>query len=88
MAGKFYKILESEPRYLSSAANQEIPTLGKMLVTIYTQLSHEALEARMRLWKLTPKFHLFQHLCQHQIAMWGATHGCIGHILTRTSKKL
>jgi hypothetical protein len=65
---RFYEIIDSEGRYLSVEAKLEIAEVGRLLLTIYTQLSEEAVAAMRRAWKETPKFHLFQHLCEVQCA--------------------
>ena len=38
---------------------------------MYAQLSTEARNARTKLWKFSPKHHLFQHLCEWQSSECG-----------------
>ena len=67
----FYDILSKHGRYFPSEVQTEIAHLARTLLKLYTQLAEEALIARQRLWKLTPKFHLFLHLCETQCQTWG-----------------
>ena len=64
----FYQLLEREPRHLSAASLSELRSLCRALVTSYAALHRTTPEGR---WKMTPKIHLFQHLCEHQAAFWG-----------------
>lgn len=65
---RFYTILESEGRWLSEAAKGEVEPMGKLLFNIYRNLSAEALRdpTKPRAWKMTQKFHLWEHLCSKQ----------------------
>jgi hypothetical protein len=45
---------------------QEIAKIGALFVASYGHLSHEALVAGVRAWKMVPKFHTFVHLCERQ----------------------
>ena len=64
----FYNLLEREPRNLSASSLSDLRTFGRRLVTSYAALHKTTPEGR---WKMTPKIHLFQHLCDHQAAFWG-----------------
>ena len=61
---KFYNIIESESQFLSPAAKSELPNIGMQLVGIYSDLATLAKQQGVRMWKLQPKLHLFQHLCE------------------------
>ena len=63
---RFYIILEKEGRYLSEAAKRELPELAVTFMRAYEKLSLEALRDNVRAWKLLPKFHMFQHICEKQ----------------------
>ena len=65
---RFYTILESEGRWLSEAAKAEVEPMGRLLFNIYRNLSAEALRdpTKPRAWKMTQKFHLWEHLCSKQ----------------------
>jgi hypothetical protein len=68
---RFYAILENEGRYVSDAAKIELPKLAQTLIQLYHLLSKEALGMRLRRWKMPQKFHMFQHLCEIQIVLFG-----------------
>ena len=53
---------------LSGEAIVEIRGLGKQLVILYNALSTEAATAQHKIWKFSPKFHLWLHLCERQAA--------------------
>ena len=59
-------ILEAEPRFLSAAAQQQLVRLSRAFMAAWTKLSAEALSQGQRAWKMTPKFHLMQHIMEHQ----------------------
>ena len=63
---QFYTLLNSESQFLSPAAKDELPTLGQQLVGLYVSLATSAKERGLKLWKLQPKLHLFQHVCEWQ----------------------
>eukprot|EP00959_Pyramimonas_sp_CCMP1952_P373835 7829102-Pyramimonas_sp.AAC.1 len=63
---RYYTIIAEEPRFMSQAAQREISLLCNQLLNIYKCLSREALDDSRRGWKLSPKFHLFQHSCETQ----------------------
>ena len=65
----FYDTCDAEGRYLSAAAKAKIAPMGRRFVGIYGNLSNEALNSEERGWKLVPKFHMFEQICQHQ-ATW------------------
>ena len=59
-------IFSSEPFFLSAAAKAELTELSHVFLNMYGRLSAEALINRNRAWKMTAKFHLVQHICEHQ----------------------
>ena len=61
---RFYIILETEGRFFSQKTKSELSKLGVSLFTVYKRLSEEALRAEKRAWKMTPKFHVFLHICE------------------------
>ena len=73
---RFYTILDTESQFLSPAAKIELPKLGQQLVGIYTALATDAKERGLKLWKLQPKLHLFQHLCEWQSISSGNPRYC------------
>ena len=72
---EFYDILESESQFLSDAARGRMPLLGEQLMMMYAQLAtmaHDDYERLgHRLWKTSPKMHLFLHLCIWQSLLYG-----------------
>ena len=68
---RFYEILDESDRYLSDDQKRELYGLGGNFVDIYMKFSKEAVDKNLRRWKAAQKFHLFQHLCEHQIPMFG-----------------
>lgn len=71
MMVRFYELLESEPMFLSAAAKEEIALLGSRFCDLYSHLAGESFDAGMRMWKGSPKLHLFQHLCEWQAPEYG-----------------
>ena len=48
-----------------------LPRLADQLSKLYARLSDLAFSKSLRLWKLSPKLHLFLHLCGEQVVEWG-----------------
>jgi len=71
MLVRFYNILDSQSQFLDPAAKAEIPTLGQKFAEVYTRLSKQALIDGLRLWKMHPKLHLWEHLTEHQAIQFG-----------------
>ena len=63
---RFYVILNHEGQFLSDHAKVELPRLGLRLCVLFSQLASEAAMSRQKLWKTSPKLHLFQHVCEWQ----------------------
>ena len=63
---RFYGILEEGAQFLIDEQQKELATLSRFLLGSYFALSAEALRNGLRMWKVTPKFHAFQHLCEVQ----------------------
>ena len=68
---EFYQILNDEPMYLGATAKARLPVLGQQLAVIYSKLAETSANARLRMWKMSPKLHLFVHLCEWQAMEWG-----------------
>ena len=89
MPRQFYALIEMEGMCLSDAAKIDIPRLGRDLCVLYSQLSAEAFAAGVRAWKLSPKHHHFQHLCEWQAVEYGnprfywvyADEDLVGHMI-------
>jgi hypothetical protein len=63
---RFYDILSEGDRFLSNAQKDELSRLGALFLTLYGDLSKEAVTNGVRAWKLTPKFHAMIHICEQQ----------------------
>ena len=48
-----------------------MPKLGQRLGYLYQQLSARAFGLGLKLWKMSPKLHLFMHLTEIQCVMYG-----------------
>lgn len=66
MLVRFYELVDGEGMFLSEAAKAEIPDLGKHFGVLYSHLATEAAVNGVRFWKMSPKLHLFIHLCEWQ----------------------
>jgi hypothetical protein len=71
MMQRFYDILDAESQFLSDGAKIELPILSRTLCGLYAKLSIEAFAAGVRMWKMNPKLHLFQHLCEYMVLFQG-----------------
>ena len=63
---RFYEILYQEGQFLSAAAAEELPGVGRRICLLYSMLAAEAAERGAKLWKTSPKLHLFQHVAEWQ----------------------
>ena len=68
---RYYDLLDEEGRYLSTSAKRECSKMATIFMAVYTKLAREAVDLRIRMWKLTPKFHLWVHLLEIQIQTIG-----------------
>jgi hypothetical protein len=70
---RFYDILSSQSQFLSDAIKNDLPVLGQKLAVLYSMLAQEAFSRRppAKLWKESPKLHLWEHLTQHCAPVWG-----------------
>ena len=71
MLVRFYTIVHSDGMFMQPEHKEELPGLGRRLMQIYGQLSAEALSAGRKLYKISPKHHLFVHLCEWQAVEMG-----------------
>ena len=61
-----YTIMKEQPRFLSRSAKAELRGLSVAFMDVYSQLAEAAVAAKVRMWKMSPKFHIMQHICEHQ----------------------
>ena len=73
---RFYHLIDDESMFLSAAARVELPRLGQRLAELYSKLSTLHFGLHNRLWKMTPKLHLWEHLCAHQVLVFGNPRCC------------
>jgi hypothetical protein len=66
---RFYDILADEGMFFSGDVRQEVSELRTQLCRLYAALSNESVAAKRKAWKMTPKFHLFAHLCEVQAGL-------------------
>jgi hypothetical protein len=68
---RFYTIISAQSQFLSEATKRELPVLSQKLAEYYSQLAASRFSDENRLWKVQPKLHLFEHLCQFTAIMYG-----------------
>lgn len=86
---RFYEIMSESTMFLGPAACDEISRVGQDVCRLYSALSREALNGDLKGWKMTPKFHLFMHLCCTQARLKGnpkyyttyADEDMVGHMM-------
>ena len=52
---------------MSAVTVARMPEVSRGIIRLYAQLSHEAIVQRVKMWKMSPKHHIFTHLCEWQI---------------------
>lgn len=62
-------MLMTTSRFLSDQEMEHKRVIGMVFLKTYVKLAGEALEARQRLWKIRPKFHILTHmvLCERKL---------------------
>ena len=60
----FYDLIHDQGRFFTDDAIADAQRTCYDFMGAYGCLASEALEQRRRGWKMTPKFHLFMHVCQ------------------------
>ena len=86
---RFYQILDSESMFLSEVARAELPVLGQRLAELYSKLASSAYGLGLKLWKMSPKLHLWEHLTEWQCLYAGnprfywtyADEDLVGHMI-------
>ena len=71
---EFYELLASNSRFCGDAAKARIREVGRLLTPMYSKLSKYSFDAGLRLYKMSPNMHLFLHLCEDQIPVYGNAH--------------
>ena len=62
--------------FFTDAEKAEMRSVGVNLVIYYAALSVEAFREGQILWRMTPKLHLFVHLCEWQCSTMGNPRFC------------
>ena len=83
LCNKFYDIIEHGSHFLTGEARREMPKLGNRFGDLYQQLADNSFRAGVKLWKMSPKLHLFMHLTAVQCVLYG-TPGTIGRMQMKT----
>ena len=68
---QFYALISGPDMFLSDDARRDIAAVGLRICVIYSRLSANALAARRKFWKISPKLHMFQHLAEWQSVEYG-----------------
>jgi hypothetical protein len=68
---RFYSILMSESQFLTPGVRTELPELGNLLASMYSKIATLCFNADLRLWRLSPKLHLWLHLTEDQVVEFG-----------------
>ena len=68
---RFYNIVSSQSQFLTQDAKEELPAIGQDLADYYSKLASEAFDAGKKLWKESPKLHLWEHLTEFQCLNFG-----------------
>ena len=64
---EFYEVIDAEGMHMQDAAICRIARIGRQICQCYSQLARAAADSREKMWKASPKFHIFLHLCEWQI---------------------
>ena len=64
---QFYNVLDRNGLFLTEDSKKEVQRIGSKLCRTYAKLASEAVANREKLWKTTPKLHLFLHLCEWDV---------------------
>ena len=69
---RFYELIDDESMFLSDSGRTDVKFIGNTLGHLYAQLSSLSFDVlNLKLWKMSPKLHLFMHLCLHQAPVIG-----------------
>ena len=68
---RFYELVDSQGASMSDDAVAELEGIGRSFMGTYSALAQEAIEQGAQRWKMTPKFHLWQHLAEWVPRAWG-----------------
>lgn len=60
---KFFSLMEAHGRYLPQPIATALHDTGFRFLKVFMVLCREHVRMRMNRWQMTPKFHVFAHLC-------------------------
>ena len=66
---RFYEIIDGNGLFLTDIAKAEIKIVGNRLCQGYAKLAASHAAANLKLWKCTPKLHLFLHICEWDVEL-------------------
>lgn len=64
-----YDIMDGDPQFLRPESKVKLARLSVAFRGVYAKLSASSLASNVRGWKMSPKFHLMQHILEHQTWM-------------------
>ena len=68
---RFYQFLDNQSMFMSDAAKTEIAQVGQRLCILYSSLAADSAAAHEKMWKMSSKLHLFNHLSEWQAGAVG-----------------
>ena len=68
---RFYELLHENSQFLGASARDEMPQVGRILAEQYSKMSSWAHGMRLKMWRMTPKLHMFENLTEMQCLIWG-----------------
>ena len=71
LLSEFYDLISSEGLFLSPHVRMRTPQIGVDLSGLYAKLAKLCFDREERRWKLSQKFHLWEHLAEDQVPEWG-----------------
>ena len=64
---EFYTLLKENGMFFTDDKKKQMQSVGSRLCRAYAKLACKAVSERKRMWKVTPKLHLFLHLCEWDV---------------------
>ena len=68
---RVYDLMDADSMFLGESARKEMPTIGFRLGVLYSDLAAQAAAIGEKMWKTSPKLHIFVHLCEWQCLEFG-----------------
>ena len=63
---EFFVLINAQGMFLDNDAKDRLPKLGRALCGLYAKQSTAAFDTGIKTWKMTPKVHIFLHVCEWQ----------------------